>query len=168
MNRPFLRRSLSVIAHQPLGGTTRFRARLPLHLNQKNGVDEARRFVGRKQSYVSANRRARAQCRGKADLIHPVIDGHLNAGANLNCFPEKVRQQRKSQKAVSNRTPERRFALGTLRVEMNPLVIRSSVSKSLDPVLRDDKPIGGGKFASFTPLEGIQIVNLKRWHGSFS
>ena len=168
MNGHLLQRSHPIVAKQPLGDATRFGRRLGLDLNEENGVDELGRFIGGKQGDASAHGRAGAQGCWEPDFVQAVIEGHLDARANVNCQPEKVRQQRESQETMSDGAAEGSFASGAHGVEMNPLAILGGVGKFLDAILRDDKPIGRGKFAPFAGFQRIQILNLKGWHRSFS
>jgi hypothetical protein len=69
---------------------------------------------------------------------------------------------------MSDAATEGRFALGTFRVEVNPLPVLSGVGKFLDTVLRDDEPISRGEFAPFALFQEIQVLNLKWWHRSIS
>jgi hypothetical protein len=161
-------RLLPIVPHEPLGDTARFVRGLSLDLNQKNGIDKFGRLLRGMERNPSTNWQTGLERRGKANFIQTVIDGHGHTRTDVDCLPEKVRQQRKRQKTVSNGTAEWRFALRTLRVEMNPLVILGGLGKLADACLSDNEPIGRGKFASFAEFQGIQILNFKRRHREFS
>jgi len=73
----------------------------------------------------------------------------------MDCLFKKVTQERKSEKAMGNGAAEGRFALGALRVHMNPLAVLGGVGKFQDAILRDHKPLGCGEIASFELFQGI-------------
>jgi len=162
------RRSLRVIPNQPLGHTAGFGRGLTLDMDEEGGIHKLGRFLRRKQSDAGANRRTGSNGRRKPNLIQAVVDSHRNARADLNCLFEKVAQQRKSQKTMGYGAAEGRFALGALRVQVNPLAVLGGVGKFLDTILRDDEPGCRGEFASFALFQRIQIFNLKRRHRSIS
>jgi len=81
---------------------------------------------------------------------------------------QPVAQQRKSEKAVGNGAAEGRFAPRAVRVQVNPLMVLGGVGKFLDTILRDDKPVCRGQFATFPLFQRIQVVDFKRWHRSIS
>ena len=129
-------RLLPVIAKQPFCDATRFGQLLTFDMNEKDRVDKLRRLFYRKQSNASPNRRPSAQRRGEANFIEAVIHSHPDARANLHCLAQQPRQERKSQKAVSDRAAKRCFTFGTRSVQMNPLVILGSIGEFLDALER--------------------------------
>lgn len=178
MSVHLLRSSLPIIPNDPFGDaaglcgtfavTTPTLSALIFDMDEKSGVHKLRGVLHRKQTDTSTNPRASADGRRKAHSIQAIVDRDCNARADLDGLPQTVTQQRKRQKAVGDGAPEGRFTLGARRVQMNPLPVLSSVGKSLNAILRDYEPICRGKFASFVLFQSIQIINLKRWHRSFS
>jgi len=63
----------------------------------------------------------------------------------MDCLFKKVTQERKSEKAMGNGAAEGRFALGALRVHMNPLAVLGGVGKFQDAILRDHNHSVAGK-----------------------
>ena len=55
---------------------------------------------------------------------------------------------------MGNAPAEGRFALGALRVQVNPLAVLGGISKFLDAILRDHEPVGRREFASFELFQG--------------
>jgi len=169
--------SLGIVASQTLGNTAGLATRLTLNakilslmvldMDEVRGVHKLGRFRHRKQSDASADLRTGANGRGKANLIQSVVDAHRDARADVDRLPEKVTQQRKSQKTMGNGAAEGGFTPGTIRVQVNPLAVLDSIGKSLNAILRDDEPLRRGEFSSFELFQEIQILNLKRRHRSF-
>ena len=108
-----------------------------------------------KQSDASANLRTGANCRGKANFIQTVVHGHSNARADMDRLFQEVTQQRKCEETMGDAAAEGRFALGALRVQVNPLAVVGGVGKFLDAILRDHEPIGRREFAPFKLFQGI-------------
>jgi len=166
------RRSIRVITDQPLRDTAGLTRKLTvdgptLDMDEKNRVHKIGRFLHGKQGDTRANLGSSANRRRKTNFIQSVVQAHRDARADMNRLLQKIAEQRKCQESVSNGPAEGRFALGALRVEMNPLLVPGGVGKFLNTILRDHEPIRNRKFASFELLQRSQVLNLKRRHRSF-
>src|ERR1700722_17424561 len=92
--------------------------------------------------------RTRRHGRQKADLVDPVIQpggGIARDDADLH---RQRRHHRQRQIAVRDRTTERTFPLRPFNVDMDPLVVAGTGSKSVDARLIDRDPIGKSEFLS--------------------
>jgi hypothetical protein len=158
--------SFTVVPDEPFGNAARLGQLAIFDLDKKGGIDELGRLLERLEFNLRPNRRTRPKGRREADFIQPVIDGHFDSRADSNRLAEKVAHQRKSQKAMRDASAEGSFSPGSLRINVDPLPVFGDVSKPLDPFLGNCKPVGDGEFTSFVRFQGIQILNLKRWHRS--
>ncbi len=182
MSGHLLQSSLGIIASQTLGNTAGLATwptlntvilnlmilnLMVLDMDEERGVHKLGRFRHRKQDNASADLRTGANGRGKANLIQSVVDAHRDARADMDRLPEKVTQQRKSQKTMGNGAAERRFTPSTIRIQVNPLAVLDSIGKSLNTILRDDEPPRRGEFASLILFQRFQILNFERRHRSY-
>ena len=124
-------------------------------MDEVGSVYKVGRFLRREQSDASANRRAGANGRRKANPIQTVVDAHPYTRADMNRLFEPVTQQRKREKTMGNAAAEGRFALGAFGVQVNPLAVLGGIGKFLDAILRDHEPVCHGEFAAF---ELFQII----------
>ena len=94
--------------------------------------------------------------RGETDPIQAVVDPHPDT-LDPAQLAHQVRDQREGQETVRHRTAERP-GLGSLRVNVNPLVILGVVGESVDPGLVDQEPFRRADFLADGLLQISQTV----------
>jgi hypothetical protein len=77
----------------------------------------------------------------EANPLEPIIDTHPGPLDTRHCVESKRRQERQCEKAMRNGPSKRRFALGSLTIGVNELMIMGGVGKHVDHRLIDCQPI---------------------------
>jgi hypothetical protein len=72
--------------------------------------------------------------------------------------------QGKRQESVSNRVAERRFSMGALTIEVNPLPIFNCLGEMVDPLLRNNQSFAHTNFFSEVLLQRIECFNGENGH----
>jgi len=104
--------------------------------------------VDGRQRTMQANFCPRGNGRRKSDSIEAVVDGSRKVATNLNGLTLQMAEQRKGQKTMSDRCPERRFLFGAIGIDVNPLLVGCHFGKVVDQGLSDFKPVARADFSS--------------------
>ena len=76
----------------------------------------------------------------KAHLVHTIVDHHLQM-VHLDDLSPQMGQQREGQIAMRNRALIGALTLGTLHIDVDPLMVECSVGELVDAVLIHLQPV---------------------------
>src|ERR1017187_5881504 len=150
-----LTRVSEVEAVQPLGDAARLLSAFAL---DDEVDDDLQAAIGdgldRDECRAGTDPRAGRYRRRKPHLVQPVVDPEAHALEVEDLTPHR-HQQREGQESVSNRGAERACS-GTLRIDVDPLVIIGRIRERVDLVLSDLAPLAVPQVFA---REGCQLGN---------
>ncbi|CAM2160804.1 hypothetical protein PT2222_90021 [Paraburkholderia tropica] len=102
-----------------------------------------------------AHARIHRHRRREAHAVHPIV--HAHALTQRNRRLQQHRHERQREKAMCDRTAERRLAARALGVEVNPLMIAGGVGETLHARRAHGAPAAHERLGAHACAQGVEI-----------
>src|SRR5215471_6342716 len=157
-------RSLCVVSHQPFGDAAGLVRALALDRDVPNQLPAVGDLFESLQDGARPNLRSGGDRRWEADFVQSVVDTHLDRQVDFDRLRHQLTEQRQRQKTVRDRGSVRRFGLGPLDIDVNPLVVARGVGEKIDALVRDFEPIAHGDLLPRQRMQLFQTAYLSCRH----